>query len=132
MKNLQSTQHADKELNEKKRSQRRDFLLEHHPLTYGYIDQPDRLLNEIDMSLHFTEINRSLDELFQITTKMNAEVNEHNFLIAQIGSQAMKSGDLLTDYTLLGQQILGSPSTPSLVDPLPISNGQKVLLKSVL
>lgn len=132
MKNLQSTQHADKESNEKKRSQRRDFLLQHHPLTYGYIDEPDRLLNEIDMSLHFTEINRSLDELFQITTKMNAEVNEHNFLITQIGSQAMKSGDLLTDYTLLGHQILGSPSTPSLVDPLSISNGQKVLLKTVL
>jgi hypothetical protein len=130
---------TDRDGNEKKFNRFRDYLLQHHSLTYGYIDQPERLFNEINMAIHFTQLNNHLDHLFQITNLMSNEVNKHNVVITKIESQAMQSGDLLTDYTLLGHQILGTPNrqsqpltnTPNF-SPLTMSTGQKVLMNSVL
>jgi hypothetical protein len=89
------------------------------------------------MAIHFTQLNTHLDHLLQITDIMNNEVNKHNIVISKIEAQAMESGNLLTDYTLLGHHILGSSSTqiPTLTDTnmaLEMSTGQKVLLNAVL
>ncbi len=119
----------------------RDYLLQNHSLTYGYIDQPDRLMTEINMSLHFNQLNTHLDHLLQMTNIMTNEVNKHNIVISKIETQAMESGNLLTDYTLLGHHILGSSptqlqtltntNTPNLT-ALGMTTGQKVLLNSVI
>lgn len=92
------------------------------------------------MAIHMTQLNSHLDNLLQITDQMTNEVNQHNVVITKIESQAMQSGDLLTDYTLLGHQILGStsappttvPSTSNLQSAAVATAGQKMLLNSVL
>lgn len=131
---INQTKQNQDETNAKQLGQFRDYLLQHHSLSYGYIDQPERLFNEINMAIHFTQLNTHLDHLFQLTESMNNEVNKHNIVITKIEAQAMQSGDLLTDYTLLGHQILGSPvlHSQTSTNPLPISAGQKVLLNAVV
>lgn len=140
---LNDIKNKEKENNEKKLNKFRDYLLENHSLSYGYIDEPDRLMTEINMSIHFTELNTHLDHLLQMTNVMNNEINENNLIISKIESQAMESGNLLTDYTLLGHHILGSSPThlqtltnnntiTSDLNTLGISTGQKLLLNSVL
>ena len=134
----------EKEVNDKQLTRLRDHLLEHHSLTYGYIDQPDRLLSEIDMAIDFTQLNSHLDRLLNTTALINSEVTKHNRIISQIETQAMESGDLLTDNTLLAHHSLGtSPSTPPRpmtnsnlitqnIGQLGVTSGQKILLNSVL
>lgn len=135
---LQTTKTLEKENNEKKLSKLRDYLLENHSLSYGYIDQPDHLLNEINMAIQFTELNTHLDHLLQISEIISGQVNHQNILISKIESQAMESGNLLTDYTLLGHHILGTSNTQlrtlneKNLTALGMSTGQKVLLNSVL
>ncbi|UJR34248.1 hypothetical protein I4U23_021652 [Adineta vaga] len=131
---LNQTKQIENKSNEKKLNQVRDYLLQHHSLSYGYIDQPERLFNEINLAIHFTQLNTHLDHLFQVTDLMSNEINKHNIVITKIETQAMQSGDLLTDYTLLGHQILGSSSRQSQIlnNSLPISPGQKVLLNTVI
>jgi len=140
---LEETKRIETETNDKKLTKLRDYLLQDHSLSYGYIDQPDRLMNEINMAIHFTQLNTHLDHLLQITDIMNNEVNKHNIVISKIEAQAMESGNLLTDYTLLGHHILGSKPTqlqtltnsnkiPSNLTELGMSTGQKVLLNSVI
>ncbi|CAF1409733.1 unnamed protein product [Adineta ricciae] len=131
---INQTKQNQDETNAKQLSQFRDYLLQHHSLSYGYIDQPERLFNEVNMAIHFTQLNTHLDHLFQLTESMSNEVNKHNIVITKIEAQAMQSGDLLTDYTLLGHQILGSPvlHSQTSTNPLPISAGQKVLLNAVV
>ena len=70
---------------------------------------------------------------------MTNEVDKHNIVITKIEAQAMESGDLLTDYTLLGHHILGASPTPPQTNAttpnfgaLGMATGQKVLLNSVL
>lgn len=100
-------------------------------------------MNEIDLAIHFTQLSTHLDRLLQMTEIMTNEVDKHNSVINKIEMQAMESGALLTDYTLLGHNILGASPTPIKLitnthrDPpnhnaLGITNGQKVLLNSVL
>ena len=143
MKMLINTKDHQNELNEKQMNRFRDYLLEHHPFLYGYIDQPDRLTNEIDMAIQFTQLDSHLDHLFQMTTMMNQELNKHNLIISKIGRQATESGDLLTDYTLFGHQLLGSSTQPNSIvsnsNPIPsnigqlgMTTGQKIILNSVL
>jgi hypothetical protein len=134
---LEETKRIETETNDKKLTKLRDYLLQDHSLSYGYIDQPDRLMNEINMAIHFTQLNTHLDHLLQITDIMNNEVNKHNIVISKIEAQAMESGNLLTDYTLLGHNILGSSPTqlqtlPNTNTALGMSTGQKILLNSVL
>jgi len=138
---LSEVKRTETEANESKLNKFRDYLLQHHSLAYGYIDQPHRLFSEIDMAIHFTQLNTHLDHLLQMTDIMTNEVNKHNIVITKIETQAMESGDLLTDYTLLGHHILGSPptqlqtltntNTPN-INALGMTTGQKVLLNSVL
>ncbi|CAF0818566.1 unnamed protein product [Adineta steineri] len=140
---VNNIQNKQIEINEKNQNQLRDYLLQHHSLSYGYIDQPERLFNEINMATNFTQLNLYLDNLLKMTEIMTNEVNKHNIVITKIETQAMQSGDLLTDYTLLGHHILGSSPTqhqtltnintmtPNL-NPLTMANGQKVLLNAVL
>ncbi|CAF2587501.1 unnamed protein product [Rotaria sp. Silwood2] len=141
---LKNIKHKETEANDHKLNKIRDYLLEHHSLAYGYIDQPDRLINEIDMAINFNQLNTHLDHLLQMTDIMTNEVNKHNIVITKIETQAMESGDLLTDYTLLGHHILGSSpakhqtitntnTNTSNIGALGIATtGQKVLLNSVL
>ena len=134
---LEETKRTETDKNEKRLSKLRDYLLQDHSLSYGYIDQPDHLMNEINMAIHFTQLNTHLDHLLQVTDIMNNEVNKHNIVISKIEAQAMESGNLLTDYTLLGHHILGSSptQTPTLTDTntaLAVTAGQKVLLNSIL
>jgi len=134
---LEETKRIETETNDKKLTKLRDYLLQDHSLSYGYIDQPDRLMNEINMAIHFTQLNTHLDHLLQITDIMNNEVNKHNIVISKIEAQAMESGNLLTDYTLLGHNILGSSPTqlqtlPNTNTALGMSTGQKILVNSVL
>jgi hypothetical protein len=88
------------------------------------------------MAVNFTQLNSHLDRLLQMSAIMTNEVNKHNIVITKIEAQAMESGDLLTDYTLLGHHILGS--TPTQIQTitntpnLGVATGQKVLLNSVL
>jgi hypothetical protein len=100
-------------------------------------------MTEINMSIHFKQLNTHLDHLLEMTNIMTNEVNQHNNVISKIESQAMESGNLLTDYTLLGHHILGSTPTqlqtltnsnkiPSNLTALGMSTGQKVLLNSVI
>jgi len=140
---LNDLQRTETENNDKKFDKFRDYLLQYHSLSYGYIDQPDRLMTEINMSIHFTQLNTHLDHLLEMTDTMTNEVTQHNNVISKIESQAMESGNLLTDYTLLGHHILGSTPTqlqtltnsnkiPQNLTALGMSTGQKVLLNSVL
>ncbi|CAF1392894.1 unnamed protein product [Rotaria sp. Silwood1] len=140
---LKDIKRKETEINDRKLNKTRDYLLQHHSLTYGYIDQPDRLMNEIDMAINFTQLNTYLDHLLQMTEIMTNEVNKHNIVITKIEAQAMESGNLLTDYTLLGHNILGSSPTQlqtitntntdtSNFGTLGLNTGQKVLLNSVL
>ncbi|CAF1206490.1 unnamed protein product [Rotaria sordida] len=140
---LKDIKRKETEANDQKFKKIRDYLLQHHSLAYGYIDQPERLINEIDMAINFTQLNTHLDHLLQMSEIMTNEVNQHNIVITKIEAQAMESGDLLTDYTLLGHHILGSSPTQlqtitntntdtSHFGALGIPNGQKVLLNSVL
>jgi hypothetical protein len=118
-----------------------DYLLQNLSFSYGYIDQPDRLMTEINMSLHFNQLNTHLDHLLQMTDFMTNKINKHNIVISEIEAQAMESGNLLTYNTLLGHHILGSSptqlqtltntNTPDLT-ALGMSTGQKVLLNFVL
>jgi hypothetical protein len=95
------------------------------------------------MAMNFTQLNTHLDHLLEMTGIMTNEVNKHNIVITKIESQAMESGDLLTDYTLLGHHILGSSPTQvqnitntntmaQNIGTLGMATGQKVLLNSVL
>ncbi|CAF3730840.1 unnamed protein product [Rotaria magnacalcarata] len=140
---LNDIKRKESEENEKNLSKTRDYLLQHHSLAYGYIDQPEYLMNEIDMAINFTQLNTHLDNLLQMTEIMTGEVNKHNIVITKIEAQAMESGNLLTDYTLFGHNILGSSPTQiqtvtntstdtSNFGALGISTGQKVLMNSVL
>jgi len=105
-------------------------------LSYGYIDQPDRLITEINLAIQFNQINTHLDQLSQMTNQMSNQINKQNLVISKIESKAMESGNLLTDYTLLGNRILGTNHLQDQnriqTDTLAISAGQKVLLNSVL
>ena len=143
MKILNETKNFEKENDEKKLNKLRDYLLEHHPFLYGYIDQPERLTSEIDLAIHFNQIDQHLDNLFELTTLMNTEIDKHNLIITQIGAQAMESGNLLMDYTSLGHHILGSSPNLSQIETIDqplssnlnqfaISSGQKVLLNAVI
>lgn len=143
IKQLNEIKQTENETNENKLNKYRDYLLENHSLSYGYIDEPDRLINEINMSIHFTQLNTHLDNLLGITNIINNQINKHNLIISKIEKQAMESGNLLTDYTLLGNHILGSiPNNlqtftntntikPNL-NTLAISTGEKILLNSVI
>jgi len=144
MNQLNDIKSKEIENNEKKFNEYRDYLLENHSLSYGYIDQPDRLINEMNMSIQFNQLNTYLNHLLEMTNTITNEINEHNILISKIETQAMESGNLLTDYTLLGHHILdSSSSSPSQtltntntispnLNQLAIANGQKVLLNSIL
>lgn len=128
---LETTKTLQTENGEKKLSKLRDYLLQNHSLVYGYIDQPDQLMNEINMAIQFTQLNTHLDHLLDISHLTTSQITQQNLLISKIESQAMESGNLLTDYTLLGHHILGSSTTQL----IPMNNtglGQKVLLNSVL
>ena len=138
---LKEVKNKEIEGNNQKLNKIRDYLLEHHSLAYGYIDQPARLLNEIDMAMNFTQLNTYLDHLLQMTDIMTNELNKHNIVVTKIETQAMNSGNLLTDYTLLGHHILGSSPAQvqqitnidgSNISALGTSTGRKVLLDSVL
>lgn len=140
---LKNIKTKETEENNKKLTRIRDYLLQHHSLIYGYIDQPERLINEIDMAINFNQLNRYLDHLLEVTEFMTSEVNKHNFVITKIETQAMESENLLNNYTLVGHDILGSSSkqietiaNPSInrsnLDALTISNGKKVFLNSFL
>lgn len=138
---LNQTKTNEIEHREKQINQLRDDLLQNHSLTYGYIDQPDRLVTEINMAIQFNQINTHLDHLLQITDNMSNQIDKHNLFISKIQNKAMESGNLLTDYTLLGNHILGTSTTQNQTLPhsptndltsLGISTGQKVLLDSVL
>ncbi|CAF4026318.1 unnamed protein product, partial [Rotaria sp. Silwood1] len=61
---LKDIKRKETEINDRKLNKTRDYLLQHHSLTYGYIDQPDRLMNEIDMAINSTQLNTYLDHLF--------------------------------------------------------------------
>ena len=135
---IETTKTLQTENTDKKLSKLRDYLLQNHSLLYGYIDQPDHLLNEINMAIHFTQLNTHLDHLLDINQMTSGQINHQNILISKIESQAMESGNLLTDYTLLGHHILRSSNTQldtfNQTNPtgLGITTGQKVLLNSVL
>ena len=92
------------------------------------------------MAVNFTQLNTHLDHLLQMTTIMTNEVDKHNIVITKIEAQAMESGDLLTDYTLLGHHILGSSptqfqtitNTNTITPNLAMTTGQNIFLNSVL
>jgi hypothetical protein len=143
METLRENERAKSRADEPRWNQLRDHLLAHQPLVYGYIDQPDRLINEIDLAIRMAQLDKHLDRLFETTNAMSNEVNQHNVLITRIGAQAMASGDLLTDYTLLGHDILGvtanSPTqlmrnadvVGSPLTSLAAAHGNKLLLHAV-
>lgn len=108
----------------------RDFLFERFPLFYGYLDQPDRLINEIDMAMKFHRVDEHLDHLLRLGVSMNDELTQHNRLINQIEKQTKESGNLLTDSTMIGNQILGAPSNAN--PPSALVNGQKLVFNSLL
>ena len=130
LKTLVDRQDEDNRTSRKDFDRFRDFLFERFPLFYGYLDQPDRLINEIDMAMKFHRVDQHLDHLVRLGVSMNDELTQHNRLINQIEKQTKESGNLLTDSTMIGNQILGTPSNAN--PPSALVNGQKLVLNSLL